>query len=62
MAITLITVHCKLLQMMPYIIILKVIKFHQPTANRFRTAWEKPVGGTFVGGHNVPPNLNRVKG
>ena len=34
---------CKLFQMMPYIIILKVRKFHQPTANRFSTAKQKPV-------------------
>ena len=32
--------------MMPYIIILKVTKFHQPTANRFGTARQKSVGGT----------------
>ena len=36
---------CKLFQMMPYVIILKVIKFHQPTANRFSTARKKPVEG-----------------
>ena len=29
MAMALITVHCKLFKMMPYIIILKVRKFHQ---------------------------------
>ena len=34
---------CKLFQMMPYIIILKVRKFHQPTANRFSAARQKPV-------------------
>ena len=45
MATTLITVDCKLFQMMPYIIILKVRKFHQTTANRFSTARKKPVGG-----------------
>ena len=57
MATTLITVDCKLFQMMPYIIILKVRKFHQPTASRFCRAKKKPVGG-----HNVPPppTLNRV--
>ena len=45
MATTLITVDCKLFQMMPYIIILKARKFHQPTANRFSTtARQKPVG------------------
>ena len=49
MAIALITVHCKLFQMMPYIIILKARKFHQPTANRFSTARKK-----HAGGHNVP--------
>ena len=36
--------------MMPYIIILKVRKFHQPTANRFSTAKKKPMGA-----------MNRVK-
>ena len=40
--------HCKLFQTMPYIIILKVRKFHQPIANRFSTARKKPVG------HNPP--------
>ena len=30
---------------MPYIIILKVRKFHQSTRNRFGTAGKKPVGG-----------------
>ena len=53
--ITLFTVYCKLFHMMPYIIILKVRKFHQPTASRFSTARKKPVGG-----HIVPPSLNRV--
>ena len=52
MATTLFTVYCKLFHMMPYIIILKVRKFHQPTASRFSTARKKPVGGT----------LNKVKG
>ena len=33
-----ITVDCKVFQMMPDIIILKVRKFRQPTANRFSTA------------------------
>ena len=41
--------------MMPYIIILKVRKFHQPTANRFGTTRQKLVGGTMC-----PPSLNRV--
>ena len=57
MATTLFTVYCKLFHMMPYIIILKVRKFHQPTASRFSTARKKPVGR----GHIVPPSLNRVK-
>ena len=57
MATTLIIVDCKLFQMMRYISILKVRKFHQPTANRFSTAKKKPVGG-----HNVlpPRGLNMV--
>ena len=38
-------VDCKLFLMMPYVIILKVRKFHQPTANRFSTARQKPVSG-----------------
>ena len=42
-----------LLKMMPYIIILKVRKFHQSTRNSFGTAGKKPVGDT-IGGHNVP--------
>ena len=41
---------------MPYIIILKVRRFHQPTANCSSTAKQKPVGR----GYNVPPSLNRV--
>ena len=52
MATPLFTVYCKLFHMMPYIIILKVRKFHQPTASRFSTAKKKPVGGH--------PSLNRV--
>ena len=36
-------------------IILKVRKFHQPTANRFSTAMKKPGGG-----HNDNSSLNRV--
>ena len=51
MATTLFTVYCKLFHMMPYIIILKVRKFHQPTASRFSTARKKPVGG---GAHCAP--------
>ena len=35
---------CKVFQMMPYIIILEVRKFRQPTANRFSTAGQKPIG------------------
>ena len=57
MATTLFTVYCKLFHMMTYIIILKVRKFHQPTASRFSTARKKPVGGTLP----PPPSLNRVK-
>ena len=58
MAATLITVDCKLFQMMPYIIILKVRKFHQPTANRFSTARKKPVGrGTMC----LPPQPEQTK-
>ena len=57
MATTLTTVDCKLFQMMPYVIILKVRKFHQPTADRFSTTRQKHVER----GHNVPI-LNRVKG
>ena len=45
MAATLIAVDCELFQMMPYIIVQKVRKFYQPTANRFSTARKKPVGG-----------------
>ena len=56
MATTLITVDCKLFQMMLYIIILKVITFHQPTANRFK----KKLGGGGSG-DNVIPSLSRVK-
>ena len=56
MAIALITVHCKLFQMMAYIIILKVRKFHQPTANRFSTTGKKHAGGA-----HAPPNLNKIK-
>ena len=40
---------------MPYVIILKVRKFHQSTGSRFGTAGKKPVGG-----HSAPPSLNRV--
>ena len=45
--------------MMPYKIIVKVRKFHQPTANRFCTARQKPVGGGTL--CSPPPSLNRVK-
>ena len=44
--------------MTPYIIIIKVRKFHQPTANRFSTAKQKPVGGCKC----APSSPNRVKG
>ena len=57
MATALIIIHCKLFQMMPYIIILKVRKFHQPTANRFSTERKEPAGGAQF----APPSLNRVK-
>ena len=57
MVTILFTVYCKLFHMMPYIIILKVRKFHQTTASRFSTARKKPVGGHIV----PPPSLNRVK-
>ena len=43
--------------MMPYIIILKVRKFHQTIANRFSTARQKPAGGTLC---PPPQSLNRV--
>ena len=56
MATALITVHCKLFQMMPYIIKLNVRKFHQPTATRFSTS-----GKTLWGGGTTPRSLNRVK-
>ena len=35
MATTFITVDCKLFQMIPYIIILHLRKFHQPITDRF---------------------------
>ena len=57
MATTLFTAYCKLFHMMPYLIILKVGKFHQLTASRFSTARKKPVGGGGGGGgggHNQP--------
>ena len=47
--------------MMPYIIMLKVRKFHQSTRNRFGTAGKKPVGGGGGGTQCGPPSLNRVK-
>ena len=50
MATALTTVDFKLFQMMPYVFILKVRMFHQPTANRVSTARKKPLGG-----HNVIP-------
>ena len=42
---------------MPYIIILKVRKFHQSTRIRFGTAGKKLAGGCTM----CPPSLNRVK-
>ena len=60
MAATLITFHCKLFQMMPYVIKLKlkVRKIHQPAENRFSIARTTPVE---EGAHCAPsPNLNRV--
>ena len=39
--------------MMPYIIILKVRKFHQSSVNSFGITGEKPVGGRHI--------VNRVK-
>ena len=59
MVTILFTVYCKLFHMMPYIIILKVRKFHQTTASRFSTARKKPVGGGTL--CPPPPSLNRVK-
>ena len=54
--------------MMPYIIILKGRKFHQPTANCFGTARQKPTANCFgtarqkpVGGGGAHCILNRVK-
>ena len=44
--------------MMPYIIILKVRKFHQPTTGRFSTARQKPVRGG--GEDTLCPLLSRV--
>ena len=38
----------KTIQMIPYIIILKVRKFHQPTENSFGTARKKPVGAQYT--------------
>ena len=50
MATTLTTVDFKLFRMTTYIIILKVRKFHQPTASRLSTARKKPVRGGGGGG------------
>ena len=58
MVTILFTVYCKLFHMMPYIIMLKVRKFHQTTASRFSTARKKPVGGAHCA--PPPPSLNRV--
>ena len=51
---------CKVFQMMPDIIILKVRKFRQPTSNCSGTVRQKAmvVGG---GGGAQLPSLNRVK-
>ena len=57
MATILTTVDCKLFQMMNYIIILNVRKFHQPTGSRFITAKEKTCGGG--GGHIVKYPLSK---
>ena len=38
--------------MMPHTIILKVRKFHQPSANRFTQQGKKPVGGGGGGEDN----------
>ena len=54
MATTLVTLDCKVFQMMPYIIVPKVRTFHQPSASCFSTARHKPVGGR---GHSVCNNL-----
>ena len=49
--------------MMPYIVILEVREFHQPTGNSFGTARQKPVGGGGGEGQIVhcilPTSLNR---
>ena len=47
MAITLTAVDCKLFQVIPYITILNVRKFHQPNAKHGK---EKPRGGGGGGG------------
>ena len=54
MAMALITVHCKLFKMMPYIIILKVRK----SESFISTARENMQWG---GGGTIPPSLNKVK-
>ena len=63
MATTQVTVDCKLFQIMTYIIILKVRKFHQPTANRFITARQKPVGGKGTTGLKklLVPNICHIE-
>ena len=50
MATTLTTVDCKLFQMIHYIIILNVRKFHQPTAKHSK---EKTSGGGGGEGQNA---------
>ena len=53
-----VAVDCKVFQMMHYIIVVKVRKLRQPTANRFTTARQKPIGRRGGGGgHNVPSCL-----
>ena len=54
-----VTVDWKLFQMMPYIIILKVRKFHQLTANRFSTARQKPQA--WIGLINFSTTLPNLK-
>ena len=44
---------------MPYIILLQVLKFDQPTANCFGTTRQKPVGGGGGGvGGTVSPTIS----
>ena len=48
MATTKVAVDCRLFHMMLYIIILKVRKFHKPTANRFCTGRQKHLEGCLT--------------